>query len=387
MLFDWKVVFIKVLMVTPYYYPTVIGGAERVIENFSKELNKIGVTTDILTSNFDPLKPCSSWRKEAEEIYGSRIIRVPVLYPLPRWLHQDDFMLKVNFIPRKFKAIMKDYDIIHYHNDVDLSFPFFSKSVDKPKIFHLHCLNLTYNFFKKNFMAKYVLKNISNRYIVVSNLSARMLVDLGICEKAIRVVPNGIDTDKFLPQRGIKTQNLLLFAGRIDPAKGLTILFRALNFLNSPVRLLIVGPAKDSLYYKKVMTLAKKVNEKEVHMVEFIGMQNPYEMTRLYQEASIFVLPSLSESLPMSILEALACETPVVASDVGSISDVVQNYKNGILVPSGDPVMLAKAIEYLLDNEIIRKKFGEEGRRFVIKLFSSKAAAENLRQIYKEMIS
>jgi len=281
---------------------------------------------------------------------------------------------------------MGGYDVIHFHNDVDLSFPFFSRLVDKPKIFHFHCLNLTYDFFKRNFVARHILKNIADIYIVVSKFLVRMVTDLGISEKAVRVVHNGVDINEFIPQRSAKKENLLLFVGRLDVAKGLHILLKALNYLTTPVSLWVVGSSMDPRYYTKILILAKKVNEKNIHKVTFMGAQQPHEMLKLFQKASISVQPSLSEALSMAILESLSCETPVVASNVGGIPDIIRDHENGILVPPNDPVKLAEGIQYLLDNVEIRRKLGKEGRRLIVEEFSSKVMAERLCWIYREIL-
>jgi glycosyltransferase involved in cell wall biosynthesis len=82
----------------------------------------------------------------------------------------------------------------------------------------------------------------------------------------------------------------------------------------------------------------------------------------------------------------MACATPIVATNVEGIPEVVKNYENGILVPPNDSVKLAAAIQYLLDNEETRRKFGKTGRDRVVTLFSSKAVAEKIHQIYTTML-
>jgi len=85
-------------MVTPYYYPTVVGGAERAVENISIELNKRKIPTDIMTFNFDRTTTRSSRKVKVEEIDGIKVIRVPVLNPLPWRMHLDEFTFKINLI-------------------------------------------------------------------------------------------------------------------------------------------------------------------------------------------------------------------------------------------------------------------------------------------------
>jgi glycosyltransferase involved in cell wall biosynthesis len=93
------------------------------------------------------------------------------------------------------------------------------------------------------------------------------------------------------------------------------------------------------------------------------------------------------EALGIVNLEALACETPVVATDVGGISEAVHNGENGLLVKPNDPVKLASAIQYLLSNESIRRRFGEEGRKLVMTTFSTDAVVLKLIMIYERLLA
>lgn len=379
----------KVLMVTPYYFP-ILGGTEILIQNLSVKLNEIGVPTDVLTFNFSSSKAKSMiplWRRKNEEIDGVNIVGIPALNLLPWHMHSDKMNFMINFIPGRFASILKNYDIIHFHNDVDLSFPFFSFSVKKPKIFHCHLLNTTYNLYRRNFISRHILRNVADIYIAVSKYLVNLFVELGIPQTKVRLLPNGIDVNQFRPDRESKIDGLLLFVGRLDPSKGLHFLLNALGYLKIPVQLMIIGPLGGNLAYnKKILSLIKKINEKNFHKVMYVGPQKRTEIITWYQKASIAVLPSLYESFPIVNLEALSCETPVIASNVGGISEAVLNYKNGILVSPGNIYELAQSIQYLLDNEKIRKKFGEEGRKWMVKNFSLEILMERLLQIYDELI-
>lgn len=110
------------------------------------------------------------------------------------------------------------------------------------------------------------------------------------------------------------------------------------------------------------------------------------DIIKWYQKASIFVLTSFIEAFPVVTLEALSCETPVIATNVGGNVDVIRNYENGILVPPKDSVKLAEALQYLLDNKNVRERMGKVGRITVINNFSLNTSARKLNNIYKSMI-
>lgn len=370
----------NVVMATPYYFP-VIGGTESFIETISLKLNEMGILADILTLNLDErVNPV--WKNAIEEINGLRVIKIPShkgIRPLK--------LFQIDLIPGRFLNYLKNYDIIHFHNETNLTLPFFSYFVKKPKIMHCHCLDVSYLFYRKNLVSCHVFRNIANIYIAVSHTIRCLLINLGVPEHKIRIVPNCVDTKKFRPRKESKAENLLLFVGRLQPKKGLHILLKSLEYVTTPVKLVIIGPVSGYCpeYYKEISALIKKVNEKTIHKVIYLGVQKTEKLINWYQKATIFVCPSLSEPFGIVNLEALACETPVIASNVGGIPEVVKDRVNGLLVPPNDVIHLADSIQYLLNNEDIRRKFGQNGRLLVKERFSLKVVAEKLCQIYGEL--
>ena len=212
------------------------------------------------------------------------------------------------------------------------------------------------------------------------------LINLGIPKNRIVYLPNSIDTNLFKPKKG-KEENTLLFVGRISAGKGLHILIRSLRYLKKPVRLVIIGPPDwNTNYYQNILKMIEKENQKRKHEIYYLGALEPTELVEWYQKASLFILPSFAEGFPVTILEALACETPVIATPVGGIPEIIQNYKTGILVPRNNCKKLAKAIQYLLENRDARSGMGQEGRKHVVKSYSLKSACKKLCAIYKQLI-
>lgn len=371
-------------MITPFYYP-IIGGSESQIENLSLKLNEMGISTDIVTFNFNELiKPVPF--SKVEKINGLKVIKISTFNFLPSPMHHNKINFMVNFVPKGLSKIFKEYDILHFHNETDLSFPFFSYKICKPKVFHLRCLNVTYPIFKRNFVCRRLLGKIANIYIAQSKYVSSLLLDIGIPGSKIEVIPNAIDVSIFKPG-GEKVDNRLLYVGRIEEYKGLHVLLKSLRLIHVPVELLIIGPmVGEPDYHKKIMMLIAKLNDETSHKVMYLGPKKSRELLHYYQSASIVIMPSLSESFGNVILESLACETPVIASSVGGIPEIINSYENGILVPPNNEVKLAEAIQSMLSDKDLRQKLGRHGRKLVIEKFSLEATAQKILSVYKRLL-
>jgi glycosyltransferase involved in cell wall biosynthesis len=370
-------------MVTPTYSP-IVGGAETAIRNLTIELNSMDVHTDVMTFHLDKVWS-PKWNGQTEmSSDGFQVFRIPAF----NWINlvrSSKFAMGVNLIPGRFRNLLKTYDILHYHVG-DFSFPVFSSFLRKPRICQLHGLDV--NFLKKYFFSKLILKHTGDIFLSPTNQMKTELVSLGISEGKIAYLSNSVDTDTFRPE-GKKEAGLLLFAGRIKSGKGVHVLLNSLKHVETPVRLVIIGPPDwDPNYLNQILRMIEKENLRGKHKVEYLGAKSQKDIVKWYQRASIFVLPPTTyEALGIVNLEALACETPVVATDVGGIHEVVHNGENGILVEPNNTVKLANAIQYLLDNEDVRKKFGEEGRKLVVNSFSTKATVQKLIKIYEQLLA
>jgi len=369
----------RILMVTPAFYP-VKGGTETIVQSLTTELNRAGTHADVMTFNMDR-KWNPKWRGKTEKINDFTVFRIPALNWFP-FEHSERIMLDVNLIPGRFTHIMKGYDIVHFH-EIEYSFPLFSFLVKKPKIFHVHGIDP--DFQRRYRIPQLILKSTADYYISLTRRMKEELVGLGIPRNRVIHLPNGVDTKIFHPN-GEKTENLILFVGRIEYIKGLHILLKSLRLLEKPINLVIIGPADWSLdYYKSVQSLIESENSRGKHKITYLGPQDRANIVGWYQKASILVLPSLWEAFPVVILEALSCGTPVVATNVGGIPEAVRNHRNGILVPPNNYQKLAEALGYLLENKDLRDRLGQEGRRSVINDFSLEVITQKLCHIYEKI--
>lgn len=363
-------------MVIPGFHP-VKGGAETIVKGLSIKLNDIGIQTHVMTFNMDK-KWSPKWRREIEVVDRIKIFKIPALKLLPS---SPRINMNVNLIPGNFVNIMKQYDIIHFH-EAELSFPLFSFLIKKPKILHLHGINV--DFIKRYHIYRMMFKHVTTYYIAITKEMKDNLTKLGICQSRIFYLPNAIDTELFHPDNNKKDDNLILYLGRITPVKGLHILLESLRYLRRPVRLVIIGPVNDLRYYEIIMRLMEKENQKGKNQVEHLGVLPLKDVIKFYQKATVFILPSYWEAFPLTLLEALSCGTPIVATPVGGVPEVIKNHETGILVPPGNALRLAEAIDYLLENKDVRLKMVCEGQKLVRKQYSLEIACKKLCSIYKQ---
>lgn len=371
----------RVLMVTPGYYP-IRGGTETVVRNLSIELSKIGVDIDIMTFNMDQ-KWHPKWKGKMEKLDGITVFKIPALNWFPI-ANSPRIKFQINLIPGRFRHLLKEYDIIHFH-EAEFSFPLFSYFTLKPKILHLH--GIQFDYFQRYHLSRFILKHIADLYLSITKRMKEELIMLGIPGNKIVYFPNSVDTKIFHPGRR-KIDNAILYVGRITHMKGLHVLLKSLSYIKKQAHLIIIGSADWSRkYYNNILKLIEDENKKGKHVVTYLGQVNQAKLIEWYQKASIFVLPSLFEPFGIVILEALSCETPVVSTYAGGVPEIVRNGENGILVPVNNPLKLAEAINYLLENKDVRVKFGKAGREWVIKNFSLEASVNKLYKIYKNMLN
>lgn len=197
------------------------------------------------------------------------------------------------------------------------------------------------------------------------------------------VVHNGFDPTLFVPpvRREERKEAVVLTVGWHEKVKDHTTLLRAASLLvprfGRPLRFVLVGEGRQE---DDLVRLAEKLGIRE--SVDFLGLRPQSELVGLYQSADVFCLPSLSEGMGCVVLEAMGCGTPVVASRVGGIPELVSD-DTGILVSPSNPEALAVALEAALgrswDHDAIR--------RHVVERFTWDRAAADLMDVLEDVIS
>jgi glycosyltransferase involved in cell wall biosynthesis len=194
------------------------------------------------------------------------------------------------------------------------------------------------------------------------------------------VAPMPVATDLFGPGLSRDGQRLL-FVGRLMPQKGIEHLVHALASMKSQASLDIVGdgPGRASL-----TQLAQQLGVSS--RIRWHGQLTHSELPALYQRAAAVVVPSVDEGLGLVAVEALLCETPVVAFDSGGLRDVIQHNKTGLLVKPGDRTGLARTLDDLLVRDGRGSELGRAGRLYALSAFAPQSAARRYAGIYRQVL-
>ena len=210
-----------------------------------------------------------------------------------------------------------------------------------------------------------------------------------IPEDRITVIHNGVDPEVFRRRDGRATvakfgirPPFILFVGRLTRQKGVFDLVKAMDDVPKGVSLALLTGKPDT---PEIVEELRGVLKGRTNILWVNAMVNESELVDLYSEAEVFACPSTYEPFGIINLEAMSCETPVVASRVGGIKEVVVDGETGFLVPPGDPGALADRLSVLLSDADLAKRRGEAGRRRVLEEFTWDRIAEKTVALYRTL--
>ena len=252
---------------------------------------------------------------------------------------------------------------------------------------------------------------MADAVVAVSREAKNDIVNLfGVDPDKIHIIHNGVDPDEFRPTRAPESLKALgidpdkpyvLFVGRITRQKGIIHLVNAMRYMDPGFQVVLCAGAPDTPEISREMHTNVSLMQKEREGIIWIRemVDNPTKIA-LYSHAAIFCCPSIYEPFGIINLEAMACETAVVASAVGGIKDVVVEGETGLLVPieQGQPdtfepaspedfeKSLAEKINCLMRDKDLRVKMGKAGRKRALELFSWSAIADKTYTLYKSLI-
>ena len=230
--------------------------------------------------------------------------------------------------------------------------------------------------------------------VTISKYSLEKMKKYYVVDEAkVRIVPNGVDTEKFKPsgdrdaarrQFGLGDEPCVLFVGSLIPRKGLGFLVEAAKKIvkeNSQVKFLIVGEGPLKPQLENALTAADLASN-----FKFVGCLKDDLLPTVYNCADVFVLSSIQEGQGIVLLEAQASAKPIVAFDVGGVNEAVCNGETGLLVKRGSSDELADALMKLLPDKHLREKMGLQGRKWVLENFTWDICAAKMLSVYHEAL-
>ena len=231
--------------------------------------------------------------------------------------------------------------------------------------------------------------------VVVSDRHERDLLErlYGIPAERLHVIPGGVDLDRFNPvgradarrELGLNGEHVLLFVGRLDPLKGVDLLLQGAALLEERrnVRIIVVGgDLEGDPEVPRLAAMASQLGLAD--RVRFEGAVPQERLPWYYSAADLLVAPSYYESFGLTVLEAMACGTPVVAARTGGLRGLVRDGETGYLVPWHCPEPFAQRMEVLLAHEGLREQMGQAGLLRAQDLTWG-AMAESVASLYGEL--
>ncbi len=225
---------------------------------------------------------------------------------------------------------------------------------------------------------------------VVRRASAVTAVSSWLCAEAramaprvqCAVAPMPVDAERYAPPNADTGRAALLFVGRLTPQKGVDALLDAFARMRTRTTLDIVGrgPEADAL---RARADGLGVSER----VRWIDSQPPTLLAPWYQRAVALVVPSTEEGLGLVAVEAMLCETPVVAFRSGGLTDVVRDGETGLLAPAGDVDGLAACLDRIVGDPALARRLGRAGRAEVAARFTPDAVASAYRGVYDRVVA
>jgi glycosyltransferase involved in cell wall biosynthesis len=372
----------RIAMLTQRYLPHV-GGAERQLQQLAPRLKDWGFDLHILTRHEKGLK-------RFEIIDGVPVHRLPAAGP-KAWAAATFTVSAV------WTLIRIRPDVIHAHEilrpaTIALHAKFILPRPVLVKILRGGARGDIYKLKRRPFWKSYLRRLSRNvdAFLVISQEIDQELADLNIPQQKRVFLPNGVDVVHCCPVSEERKQKLramfslplqcmlVVYAGRLVPEKHVDHLLKVWSDIRAKfpgAHLLIVGEGEE----------LSRLKEMQVDGVQFTGQVQ--DAVPYLQASDLFVLPSSTEGLSNSMLEAMSCGLPVLATKVGGAPDVIEHQVSGWLIPSEDVDALKQGLETLLGEKSLRFSLGSNARQRIISSYSLDSVARRLVGLYQQLMA
>ncbi len=390
------------------------GGMNVYVRDLTRELGRRDIHVDVFTRSQDEHVP----HILHDLGYGNRVVHVPAgaERPLPKSELPRHLPQFVEGIQRFATEKGIRYDVIHSHYWLSgIAAEALKSSWNAPIVHMFHTLGALKNQVARDpeeregddrLEGERRVVTIADRLIAATTVEQQQLEE---CYQAdpgkIVVIPPGVDTCRFYPipqdearqYVGIPAPHrMVLYVGRIEPLKGVDTLIRAMSCLRfqrvlaeQPIYLVIIGGEPDASPESmdaEMARLQRLCDELSMgKMVAFLGKRSQDTLPYYYSAAEVVVVPSHYESFGMVALEAMACGTPVIASQVGGLAMLVRDGETGYTVPYGQPHPLCDKLIALLSDRALRQKLGQNAAAYA-RQYSWKKIAAQIVKLYESFL-
>jgi D-inositol-3-phosphate glycosyltransferase len=392
------------------------GGMNVYVRDLSRELARRGIYVDVFTRSQNPHLP------HVMHSLGERgrVIHIPTGPEEPYSKHKI-----IDYLPEFVDNVLAfaereglEYDVLHSHYWLsgmaarDLRQEWSKQGRDVPIVQMFHTLGHVKNQIaapserepQRRIDGETDIVHFADRLIAATPAEEQQLVELyGANPRKITIIPPGVDLQMFHPHEpedaklriGVKPcDHMILFVGRIEPLKGIDTLLRAMGLLahecplwTRDLCLAIIGGDPDTTENEEMERLkAIRAELGITDLVTFLGARDQDRLHHYYSAAEMVIMPSRYESFGMVALEAMACGTPVIASEVGGLAHLVRDGRTGLHVPDGDPVALAQAIARLAEDHELRERMGRTAHLYA-QQYSWECIADRMVALYAQAMS
>ena len=359
---------LRILLCTFWKYPTAAGGLSRYLTSLKAGLEARDHRVDIIhPERFDPdalREARERARTEIERLFRDRYKRV-----------NGDIVSNLQFM-LGYEALLSEkdlgkYDILHAQDRFTANvLSRLNQSYNKPLFFTPHG-PMTYERLRLNLIKKgseeeaYYYQvdrktvDAANKVIILSDAFRPVLADLGADGRKLETIYTGIDFD---PGPGKPKEHRIVIScvSRLGPRKGHKLLLEALHQIKSELRHVRVNIVGDGEMKDELERLSSKLRLDDE--VRFLGHRDDVE--RILSKSDIYVLPTTSDALPISVIEAMFAGNAVVTTRCGGIPEIIRHQETGLLTEPGNVNQLAACLLQLLKDQRLIKQLGRNAQEF-----------------------
>ncbi|WP_308128881.1 glycosyltransferase family 4 protein [Bacillus sp. sid0103] len=382
----------KILITTFWEYP-MIGGLQNYITSLKTGLENLGHSVDVIALNSFQSEEMKALRDRSSEQfeqffnnrYGSSNRKI--LHNFSKLYSYYTMLKNIN---------LAKYDIIHAQDRYTANvMGILNQSFQIPLLFTPHGF-MTQNRLKFNLMEKGSLEEIyfsaidkqaiknANQVIVLCDVFRPILRNLGAEENKITTVYTGIDFGGGNNQKKNKKSQrntVITCVSRLRPRKGHEYLFKALALIKDKMKNVEVRIVGDG---EMRNTLEKQVSELKLKNVTFLGSRE--DVPKLLRESDIFVLPTTSDTLPISIIEAMFSNQAILTTNCGGIPEIIKDNYSGFIVEPANPKQLAEKLSLLLRKESLRTELAGNAQAFALQHLTVSNMVQNIEEIYQSLL-